>query len=287
MPGPKMGPRPADFDEDIVRHSPTFLKWLTLEDGERLRYACREFVRGHGDDEERLMRRIMIARRNNLRDHETLKKARAATTQDDDAVAMGFAPTVAAADAPLQQQEDDHPFERKSKRRKQASAAVDDQLVKEMDVAAVEATRSYRSWLAIEEGKEFVYNQKYIKGKPTHDWLLRKNIWRRMRYRRENKRMVQALVGVDGDDADGTISDGGTVTKNEMTAADQADNDAANSVAAGIVDDALLASAAAAADTDKAQNIHKSVVDAAVAAAESYVKSVDENTLKGTSIETV
>mmetsp|Transcript_30243 Transcript_30243/g.34317 ORF Transcript_30243/g.34317 Transcript_30243/m.34317 type:complete len:122 (-) Transcript_30243:64-429(-) len=76
MPGPKMGPRPRDFDEELVRRSPTFGKWECLGAGKKLRYACREFLKGHGDDEERLMRRIMIARRNNVRDHETLKLAR-------------------------------------------------------------------------------------------------------------------------------------------------------------------------------------------------------------------
>ena len=76
MTGPRMGPRPIDFDEDLVRRSPTFLKWETLAEGAKLRYACREFSKGRGKDEERLMRRIMIARRNNVRDHETLKKAR-------------------------------------------------------------------------------------------------------------------------------------------------------------------------------------------------------------------
>lgn len=37
------------------------------------------------------------------------------------------------------------------------------------------------------------YNQKYVKGRDGHDWLLKKNIWRRMRYRRENKKLVQCL----------------------------------------------------------------------------------------------
>ena len=78
MPGPKMGPRPPDFNEEVVRQAPTFLKWQALREGEKLRYACRDFIKGKKDDEERLMRRIMIARRNNLRDHELLKKARTA-----------------------------------------------------------------------------------------------------------------------------------------------------------------------------------------------------------------
>mmetsp|Transcript_17689 Transcript_17689/g.29261 ORF Transcript_17689/g.29261 Transcript_17689/m.29261 type:complete len:292 (+) Transcript_17689:98-973(+) len=291
MPGPKMGPRPADFDEEIVRQSPTFLKWQTLEEGERLRYACREFVRGHGDDEERLMRRIMIARRNNLRDHETLKKARAATTLDDDGILLGEHNTAVTIQQQQQQQQrqlqrQQSQKERKPAKRRKTSATVDDQVVKEMDVGAVERTRSYRAWLGLEDGKEFVYNQKYIKGKPTHDWLLRKNIWRRMRYRRENKKMVQALAGDEDDDEDntGTTADGLHVVKSEMISSDQADTDAANSVAAGIVDDALLASAAAAADK---VDIHKSVVEAAVAAAESYVKSQENENKEVEDVVTV
>jgi hypothetical protein len=59
MPGPKMGPRPADFDEDLIRQSPTFAKWMKLATGEKLKYACREFVKGRADDDERLMRRYV------------------------------------------------------------------------------------------------------------------------------------------------------------------------------------------------------------------------------------
>jgi hypothetical protein len=248
MPGPKMGPRPADFDESIVRQSPTYQKWQTLDEGDSLRYACRVFVKGHGDDEERLMRRIMIARRNNLRDHDALKRARAATTIDEP--------------EPIIKE----PESKKPKRRK-TSTTLDEQVVQEMDVAAVEATRSYKTWQKLEDGKEFIYNQKYIKGKPTHDWLLRKNIWRRMRYRRENKKMVQAMSSDNNDNGFGTASIG-----NDADDADgQSDNGDGSHPAADMVDDALLASAAAA--VDKVQHIHKSVVDAAVAAAESYAQS--------------
>ena len=143
-----MGPRPLDFDEESLKASPTYQRWLQLPIGGKLRYSCRDFVKGKDLDDERLLRRIMIARRNNLRDHDTLKKARQ---------------TLA-----------------KPKR-------TDD----EMDVEAVEATRSYRHWASLPEGTEFVYNQKYLKGKEGHDHLLRKNIWRRMRYRRENKHMLR------------------------------------------------------------------------------------------------
>ena len=138
MPGPKMGPRPADFNEEVIRQSPTFLKWAALPDGQRLRYACREFLKGHGDDEERLMRRIMIARRNNVRDHEALKKARRITRGD---ASGGENATNATA---------------KRTCRRPANQFSDQQLEKEMDVPAVVATRSYRAWMALQDGQEFV-----------------------------------------------------------------------------------------------------------------------------------
>jgi hypothetical protein len=247
-----MGPRPADFDEAVIRQSPTFLKWLSLEAGEKMRYACREFVKGSGQDEERLMRRIMIARRNNLRDHEVLKRARkqnhhtapAATAPAASEIAVVEA-TVAALyptspednqDAPVIMNDPAvPPFEglniavisssnqlsdsgsvpsnpnsvtgvaplptaatdklggAKGAGRRATSNLNDQQVEREMDVAAVEATRSYRAWMELPEGHEMIYNQKYVKGQPGHDWLLRKNIWRRMRYRRDCKRMVDAL----------------------------------------------------------------------------------------------
>lgn len=160
--------QPPDFDEEIIRQSPTFQKWLELQQGQKLKYACREFVRGRGDDEERLMRRIMIARRNNIRDHETLKQARSMQKRPP------------------------------SERRKASAMVLQDHVVeREMDVGAVEGTRSYKRWMDLPEGAQFVYNQRYVKGKEGHDWLLKKNIWRRMRYRRENKKMVERLKTED------------------------------------------------------------------------------------------
>jgi hypothetical protein len=179
-----MGPRPADFDEQLVKQSPTFLKWQQLEPGDKLRYACREFIKGQGDDEERLMRRIMIARRNNLKDHDALKQARQRASR-------GSKPA----------KEDSSGSSSLTRKRRPATLYSDGQISKEMDVAAVEATRSYRAWSELSDGDEFVYNQKYTKGKDGHDWLLRKNIWRRMRYRRENKKLVETLKGGHGEAA--------------------------------------------------------------------------------------
>ena len=341
MPGPRMGPRPKDFDEAVIKQSPTYMKWRQLRFGQKLRYACREFIKGHGEDDERLMRRIMIARRNNIRDHETLKRARkmvqeqhppppqelegtptvqantptnttalsTAATGHDVAngntvgTSISAASTVATPDAqtplvlPAQPSSSHAPLgaqvvteeDQKSIVALAAAAAasstlrttattttttngeavvvmpLDDAISKaataaavavapvdptetreamqvsehvtnllvvddgapvgvvatpgapsgltnlsaldgehdganesmndehardEMDVPAVEATRSYRAWSELENGMEFVYNQRYTKGQEGHDWLLRKNIWRRMRYRRENKRLV-------------------------------------------------------------------------------------------------
>ena len=190
-----MGPRPPDFDEHVIRQSPTFIRWNQLETGAKLRYACREFTKGHGDDEERLMRRIMIARRNNLRDHQTLKRARLEANKD---VSSQKVPKLDAEASPPPQDplvtEAPAPTTATTGRKRRPSAMFSDaEVAKEMDVPAVEATRSYQAWLDLPDGAEFVYNQKYIKGREGHDWLLRKNIWRRMRYRRENKKMVERL----------------------------------------------------------------------------------------------
>jgi hypothetical protein len=79
------------------------------------------------------------------------------------------------------------------RKRRPACTFSDSQVMKEMDVQAVKATRSYKAWMDLKEGEEFIYNQKYVKGKEGHDWLIKKNIWRRMRYRRENKKMVHQM----------------------------------------------------------------------------------------------
>lgn len=173
-----MGPRPADFDEQLIRQSPTFIKWQGLAKGEKLRYACREFTKDHDEDEERLMRRIMIARRNNIKDHQVLKRARELTSKEAKKSLSAKVVKVESAS---------------SRKRRSATMFSDTEVSKEMDVAAVEATRSFRKWKSLEDGAVFVYNQRYIKGKENHEWLLKKNIWRRMRYRRENKKIVQKL----------------------------------------------------------------------------------------------
>eukprot|EP00536_Pseudo-nitzschia_multiseries_P016864 jgi/Psemu1/48164/gm1.48164_g len=243
-----MGPRPRDFDEELVRRSPTFRRWEALSPGAKLRYACREFVKDHGEDEERLMRRIMIARRNNVRDHQALKWARRlqssditkpaapkvaqnighkssssqaqtnAATISDDAIKLGMVynldsvkgkaindgsrdsnsstsrietEAIISRTSHLLPQEQEPPPGRRTRR---PTTLISDETIKEeMDVPAVEATRSYRTWLSLPNGAEFLYNQKYIKGHEAHDWLLKKNIWRRMRYRRENKKMVEEM----------------------------------------------------------------------------------------------
>ena len=316
MPGPKMGPRPADFDEAVIRQSPTFLKWMALEFGQKLRYACRDFVKGQGDDEERLMRRIMIARRNNVRDHEALKRARTITNANNQ--------TPPAT----------------KKQRRISNGLTDSEVAKEMDVKAVEATRSYKAWMELDPGKEFVYNQRYIKGKENHDWLLKKNIWRRMRYRRENKQLVERAKGnlvaptavntgsvdpgaVDTGvvaaaaaaaliaDINGTIGTDATVKCDDTNDDDKIlkqpgvsqpitsvqdqppppaplgttttppDGGAPAMAAADVVDHALLASAAASAsDANTAGSedfVNKAVVEAAVAAADSYIKDQESN----------
>eukprot|EP00804_Cyclotella_cryptica_P009265 CCRYP_016761-RA/>CCRYP_016761-RA protein AED:0.28 eAED:0.28 QI:130/0/0.5/1/0/0/2/0/330 len=214
FPGPKMKPRPPDFDEELVRKSPTFIKWLGLKDGEPLKYACRTFVKGNGDDEERLMRRIMIARRNNLKDHAVLKKARALEAERVRNEAQAASPLPALPEGDLKPSSTDsnegdvedmpqesseaayvstNPSGTKRRYIPGKLRPADHEIRMEMDIPAVEATRSYRKWLTLANGEKMTYNQVYVKGDPEQDWLLRKNIWRRMRYRRENQQKVREL----------------------------------------------------------------------------------------------
>lgn len=210
MPGPKMGPRPDDFDETLVRRSPTFVKWTKLLPGEGLSYACRRFVKGGEHDEERLMRRIMIARRNNLKDHATLKSARAAEAQKRGVVpgTAGGRRRKAATPPPATEgasaggggggarpPSPSNPSGTRRRRVAGTAQPTDEEVLMEMDVPAVEATRSYRRWCALPPGAIFRYNQTYVRGQDDHDWLLRKNIWRRMRYRRENRVKVAQMMG--------------------------------------------------------------------------------------------
>ena len=216
MPGPKMGPRPLDFNEEVVRRAPTFKNWEKLAKGERMMYACREFIKGEGDDEERLMRRIMIARRNNLKDHAVIKQMRAA-----EASSRGVDVTELKKRRKVKRElsKRDHedlgqlpplppsnPSGTKPRRVAGTIQPTDQEILQEMDVPAVEATRSYKKWLALPDGEKFVYNQTYEKGKKDHDWLLRKNIWRRMRYRRENKAKVERMRQTEsGDEATAAV----------------------------------------------------------------------------------
>lgn len=268
-----MGARPLDFDENVVRQSPTFQKWLGLEDGHKLRYACRDFIKGHGDDEERLMRRIMIARRNNLRDHEILKRARnAKVAEDDDFVE----PKQKKKEGPPSPQ--DIPVAKKRRAASTAYSMTDEEVRQEMDEPAVEATRSYKSWIKLEEGKEFTYNQRYCKGKEGHDWLLKKNIWRRMRYRRENKKMVDKLRH-EGNPQAADVAN----AHSDQTAL----NAAAAAAATQIVDEALLAGANAVhATSEKVQDDTAAVVEAAVAAVTAAESFISE-TIKSDSAESV
>ncbi|GKY96309.1 hypothetical protein MPSEU_000590600 [Mayamaea pseudoterrestris] len=347
MPGPKMGPRPFDFDETIVRQSPTFTRWLKLQVGETLRYACRTFCKGHGDDEERLMRRIMIARRNNIRDHELLKQARKqqkvqnanSSNSNDDTVAQQQVPKAAAeaasapSDLPLTNIKSEpqdaagtnhdtvataaatgtydssgdvsdtsssNPLNplllqhaamitgsnnnASAIKRKTAAAAAsaaapstttlasalaltDAQVEAEMDVRAVEATRSYKTWMALQPGQEFCYNQKYSKGKEGHDWLLRKNIWRRMRYRRENKKLVQTLrikSNSGGDNHENGLDAGsGNNKRRRINSSERQNNQHGSSMAAAAAFSPLVASGGNALNDYVSQRPHKTSLDSA------------------------
>mmetsp|Transcript_22439 Transcript_22439/g.45554 ORF Transcript_22439/g.45554 Transcript_22439/m.45554 type:complete len:392 (-) Transcript_22439:244-1419(-) len=213
IPGPKMGPRPPDFDEKLVRDAPTFKKWQVLKPGQKLRYACRDFVKGVGDDEERLMRRIMIARRNNLKAHDILKKARLANAIPDPVAKNERMWTGNIKRKKWSDDDDDEKEEESGNDFKEEVPAaknvnpsgtakrriagtllpVDEDILREMDMPAVEATRTYRKWLTLSDGEELTYNQTYTKGLEGDDWNLKKNIWRRMRYRRENQKLVYKI----------------------------------------------------------------------------------------------
>lgn len=162
------------------------------------------------------MRRIMIARRNNVKDHAVLKKVRATEAMSRGAtpgqkrekssvkvkegeVVMGGDESQmqmsAIAIAPVRERSPSPSNPSGTKRRRKAGVLQpsDEDILMEMDVPAVEATRSYRKWLSLAAGKNFRYNQTYTKGKDDHDWLLKKNIWRRMRYRRENRVKLEQM----------------------------------------------------------------------------------------------
>lgn len=309
MPGPKMGNRPADFDERVVRMAPTFKKWVTLEDGQKLRYACRDFIKGKGNDEERLMRRIMIARRNNLRDHELLKKARSrvspnSNTNGEDASDTNILEKVKS------ESDDSSGMKNKAndadgsllgplirKRPKTTNGLTDLQVKLEMDELAVESTRSYKAWLSLEDGVEFTYNQTYVKGKEGHDWLLKKNIWRRMRYRRQNKQMVDKLKGKLEDRTDETLFQNmdylnqsetnqpfhddnnnshedhpNTIKTEESPITNETNNDPSPSSSSAM--DAAAAAAASVGVAGPIDLVNNAIVEAAVAAAVSYVKDM-------------
>ena len=93
----------------------------------------------------------------------------------------------------------------------------DEDVLREMDVVAVESTRSYRRWSALPDGAAFSYNQNYTRGRDGHDWLLRKNIWRRMRYRRENRAKVASLR-IGGEKGEEEEDRGATLSSTTTTA---------------------------------------------------------------------
>jgi len=373
-----MGPRPADFDERVVKMSPTYKKWCLLKDGEKLRYACREFIKGNGNDEERLLRRVMIARRNNIRDHELLKKARlrakteglhqqlagvpagvVSTPQQQQQLPPLSSPpplpadptqqagvgVAEAQDGSLKRKEPDQetpttdsttllttvaadgstvtvpqqnptattlmadgstkkdvpitqtptPVTGSLVRKRAKSSSMSDLEVKlDMDEPAVEATRSYKTWLALPDGAEFTYNQSYTKGKQGHDWLLKKNIWRRMRYRRENKKMVERmkkdqssmpLLNQDASTASAAAA-AAAATAHLATAPPVADVGHHHTNGMGVLEvenggdnpDATAAAVAAASSGCSAGEdlVNTAIVEAAVAAAASYVKNIPQ-----------
>lgn len=318
MPGPKMGSRPSDFDERVVRMAPTFKKWSALEEGQKLRYACRDFIKGKGNDEERLMRRIMIARRNNLRDHELLKKARnrSSNTNGNADIATDSKPTEKIQEPPDENTNNKHKAESVNggllgplirKRPKTTNGMTDLQVKLEMDELAVESTRSYKAWLTLGEGVEFTYNQTYVRGKEGHDWLLKKNIWRRMRYRRQNKQMIDKMKGKLQERTDDSLfqnmdylnptdsneqlheennniqdAEQNVLEMGHDAVPNETNDDPSASNSSAI--DAAVAAAATVGVTASMDLVNNDIVEAAVAAAVSYVKDMpkEENAQPGT-----
>jgi len=186
-----MGKRPLDFDENLVRKAPTFRKWLQLEDGEKLRYACRDFYKGSPDGEERLMRRIMIARRNNIKDHEQLKRARRSEVVQrlKRNSNVNFYESITLTQGENKKTSIDATGKTPNSVPNDKDILVND----EMDVEAIENTRTYKKWKLLEDGQQLRYNQDYQKGKFDQDTLLRRNIWRRMKYRRESKCLIAKM----------------------------------------------------------------------------------------------
>lgn len=179
------------------------------------------------------MRRIMIARRNNVKDHEVLKKARR-RQHEKRKVTVNNSRKKSSASMSLNSSprvEDCNPthipsldsndcgvvvladlssfdesiefFETKIEGNEPIATEIkieDITIPADIDYEAVIATRSYRKWNSLPEGFEFTYNHRFIKGRAGHDDLLIKNIWRRMKYRRDNKDLVIQFKNEDRED---------------------------------------------------------------------------------------
>jgi hypothetical protein len=228
-------------------------------------YACRTFTRGGVDEEERLMRRIMMTRRRNLREHDILQRAREAAAMEVERShqhGRGGAgmTTTTTTNGGMEGDDNDHhavvttnlaisdclplPLPQppspvngnllslgasNSKRRCRAPRSTplsDEAVLREMDVTAVERTRSYRRWLDLPDGASFTYNQTFVRGGDGHDWLVRKSIWGRMRYQRKNRKKVsnlRARGGVVGGEEGGG---GATTTSTSIAGRGNAEEEA-------------------------------------------------------------
>lgn len=249
-----------------------------------MKYACREFTKGGADDEERLMRRIMIARRNNLKDHAVIKKMRAAEADSRgiDVTELKKRKLYRKQMMSMEEQEEglglqlpplppSNPSGTKPRRIAGTIQPSDQEVLEEMDVPAVEATRSYKKWQELPDGEKFVYNQTYEKGKKDHDWLLRKNIWRRMRYRRENKAKVERMRIALGENDD-TTAEAPTLPQvnlksTEGSTSPQEEAKMGDTTETGEGEDDYVAAAAAAAAVAVADSLAPPDIDADAVAA--------------------
>lgn len=116
------------------------------------------------------------------------------------------------------------------------------------------------------------YNQKYTKGREGDDWLLRKNIWRRMRYRRENKKMVARFKHTGSPTPAAANMEGSSENHQRPTTRARGRQQTPQAAASHIVDQALLTDTSSTiVKTDTSEHdVDQAAVEAAVAAAETF-----------------
>ena len=218
-----MGPRHPDFDKVAILRSPSYAIWCKLKDGEKMRYAGKDYIKGlDGYEEERFMRAIDALRRYN-RDRRQRDRARFRKSVD---LALTTPPPQkrqrrsCTQDAEMPQEMDDVkvPQEMDDVEIPQEMDVDTAQMPQEMDVRAVEASPSYQVWMKLQDGEELICQSSYIKGFKGDDWELKKNIWRLMGRLDRNDQTTTTpktptpAAAATADDDDVAIRDAATTT---------------------------------------------------------------------------